>query len=134
MHQGLLGAEQVRVAHRAAHDAAQDISAPFVRRQHAIRQQERRGTQVIRNDAVARLALTLGLHAGQALRCCDESLEGIGIIIVMLTLHDGRDAFQPHAGVDRGLGQFGDDLARSLLELHEHEVPYLDEAIAILFR
>jgi len=40
MHQRLFGAEQLRVAHRAAHDPAQHIAAAFVRRQHAVGNQE----------------------------------------------------------------------------------------------
>ena len=41
-HQRLLGAEQFGVAHGAAHDAAEHIAAAFVRRQHAVGDQERR--------------------------------------------------------------------------------------------
>jgi hypothetical protein len=37
-----------------------------------------------------------------------------------------------HAGVDRRLWQVADDLGILLLILHEHEVPDLDEAIAVL--
>ena len=40
-HQRLLGAEQLGVAHGAAHDAAEHVAAAFVRRQHAVGDQER---------------------------------------------------------------------------------------------
>ena len=50
----------------------------------------------------------------------------------MRALEDGRDALQPHAGIDRRAGQVGADAAGRFLVLHEHEVPDLDEAIAVL--
>jgi hypothetical protein len=40
MHQRLGRAEDMRVAHGAAHDPAQHIAAAFVRRQHAVGDQE----------------------------------------------------------------------------------------------
>ena len=51
----------------------------------------------------------------------------------MLALHHGGDPLQPHAGVNRGLRQV-DTLVGELLELHEDEVPDLDETVAILVR
>jgi hypothetical protein len=44
----------------------------------------------------------------------------------------GGDALQAHAGVDRGLGQLDPLAAGHLLELHEDQVPDLDEAVAVL--
>src|SRR5215470_6101774 len=52
----------------------------------------------------------------------------------MHALQHRRDALQPRAGVDRGLRQ---RIARppfELLELHEDEIPDLDEAVAVGFR
>ena len=51
MHQRLLGAEQLRMAHRAAHDPAQHIAAALVRRQHAVGDEEGRRAQMIGDDA-----------------------------------------------------------------------------------
>ena len=39
---------------------------------------------------------------------------------------------RPHAGVDRRPGQVDPLLGRDLLELHEHQVPDLDEAVTVL--
>jgi hypothetical protein len=90
---------------------------------------------MIGDHAVAGLLLAFCLDAGQLLRCGDQRLERVGIIIVVHALHDGGDALQPHAGVDRRLGQVGTSVAIILpLELHEHEVPDFDEAVAILVR
>ena len=47
-------------------------------------------------------------------------------------LQDGRHALEPHAGVDRGLGQVDAVAGPALLVLHEHEVPELQEAVAVL--
>jgi len=134
VHQRLLRAQEVRMAHGAAHDAAQNIAAPLVRRQHAIGEQEAGRTQVIGNDAVARLRVALGGHARQPDTRGDERLEQVDVVVVVHALHDRGDAFEAHAGVDGGARQIADDLAGSLLELHEHEVPDLDEPVAVLFR
>ncbi len=40
-HQRLLAADDVRVPHGAAHDPAQHVAAPFLRRQHAVGDEER---------------------------------------------------------------------------------------------
>src|SRR5204862_7523330 len=45
-HQWLLGAELLGMAHGAAHDAAEHVTAAFVRRKHAVRDEERRGAQM----------------------------------------------------------------------------------------
>ena len=67
VHQRVLGAEQVGVAHRAAHDPAQDIAAALVGRQHAVGDEEARRAQMVGDDAVAGLLLALRLGAGQFL-------------------------------------------------------------------
>src|SRR3546814_4377774 len=63
------------VAHRAAHDPAQHIAAAFVRRQHAVGDEEARRAQMIGDDAVAGLRRALGGHAGQVDRRRDQRLE-----------------------------------------------------------
>src|SRR4051794_10311690 len=50
----------------------------------------------------------------------------------MLALQHGGDALEAGAGIDRGLRQRVAHAAFELLVLHEHEIPDLDEAIAIL--
>ena len=46
----LPAAEQPRVAHRAAEDPSQDVAATFVRGENSIREQERDGATVVRDD------------------------------------------------------------------------------------
>ena len=55
VHQRLLGAQQMRMAHGAAHDAAQHVAAPFVGGQHAVGDQEARRAQVIGDHPVRSL-------------------------------------------------------------------------------
>ena len=86
---------------------------------------------MIGDDAVAR---AVGRIAGQRLRSRDQRPESVGIVIVVDALQHGGDPFQPHAGVDRRARQRRARAARRLVELHEDEVPDLDETVAILVR
>ncbi len=77
------------------------------------------------------LVLALRQHTGRRHRGRDQRLEEIDLVVVVRAFEHRRDALKPHAGIDRLLGQ-RDAIARSqLLELHEHEVPDFDEAIAV---
>ena len=68
VHQRVLGAEELRMAHGAAHDPAQHVAAALVRRQHAVGDQEGRGAQMVGDDPVRGLAVALGRDAGQRAR------------------------------------------------------------------
>ena len=60
----------------------------------------------------------------------DQSPEEVDVVIVVLALQDRGNAFEPHAGIDRGARQ-RDPLTRAhLVELREDEVPDFDEAVA----
>ena len=117
------------MTHGAAHDAAKHIAASLVRGQHAVGDEEGRRAQMIGDDAMAGLGLTLGRHAGERDRGRDQRLEQIDLVIVVGALQDGGEAFKPHAGVDGGLRQVN-ALICELLVLHEDEVPDFDEAVA----
>ena len=122
------------MAHRAAHDPAEDIAPALVRRQNAVGDQEAAGAKVVGDDSVARLRVAFGPGVGQRLAGFDQRPEGVGIVIVGDALEHRGDALEAHSGVDALLRQLGDDLARGLLVLHEDEVPDLDEAVAVLVR
>ncbi len=124
----------MRVAHGAAHDAAKHIAAPFVRRQHAVGDQEARGAQVIGDDARARLVDRPARTADMLVDARDQRLEEIDVEVVGDALQDGGDALKPHAGIDGRLGQIDPRRLVDLLELHEDEVPELQEAIAVFLR
>ncbi|EGO96301.1 hypothetical protein APM_0875 [Acidiphilium sp. PM] len=132
--EGFAHAEPVGVAHGAAHDPAQHVAAALVRGQHAIGDQEGGGAEMIRDDAVADLVRAVGIGVGDLGRGEDEGAQRVGIVVVVLALEDGGEALQAHAGVDRGAGQRVAHAGRLLEELHEDEVPDLDEAVAILVR
>jgi hypothetical protein len=53
------------MAHGAAHDPTQHIAAAFVRRQHAVRDQERRCAQMIGDYPQRRLVFAARIGAGQ---------------------------------------------------------------------
>ena len=129
-HQRLFGAEQFGVAHGAPHDAAQHVAAAFVRGQHAVGDEERRGAQVIGDHPVRGLVRAVGGDAGQIGDGADQRDEQVDGVIVVRALQHGGDALEPHAGVDRGPRQVDALAALELLVLHEDEVPDLDEAVA----
>ena len=132
VHQRILRPQHVRMAHGAAHDAAQHIAAALVRRHHPVRDQKAGGPQVVGDDAVMDLAGAVGVAAGCMGARLDQRAHQVGVIVVVLALQQRADPFQPHAGVDRGVGQRFHAAILELLELHEDEVPDLDEPIPVL--
>ena len=131
-HQGLGAAHELGVAHGPAHDAAQHVAAALVRRRHPVGDEEGRGPQVVGDDAVGHRVLAVGGRARGLGRGQDEGAQKVGVIVVVLALEHRGDALEPHAGVDRGARQVDAPLGRDLLELHEHQVPDLDVAVAVL--
>ena len=134
VHHRVLGPQHVRVAHRAAHDPAQDVAAPLVRRHHPVGDQEAGRTQVVGDHAVVDLAGAVGVAVGRMRRRLDQRAHQVGVVVVVLALQERADPFQPHARVDRRVRQRLHRAVLELLELHEDEVPDLDEAIAVLVR
>ena len=88
---------------------------------------------MVGDDAVAGLVAAFGLDPGGLDTGADQGAEQVGLVIVVRALQQRGDALQPHAGVDRRLGQ-RHPFAGKLLVLHEDEIPDLDEAVAILVR
>ena len=104
-HQRLARADELGVAHRAAHDAAQHIAAPLVGRQHAVGDQEGGGAQMVGDHAVRDLVRPVGIDAGRVGAGADERAHQVDVVIVVLALQHRGDALEPHAGVDRGARQ-----------------------------
>ena len=144
MHErGFAATEQPGMTHGAAQNAAQDVAAAFVAREHAIGQQERGRARVIRNyaerrgiDASAILPYCCTETNTGAVRIadandffdlCDERPEQIGMEVVRDALHDGGDALEPCACIDRRLGERHHRTVPLTVELHEDEVPDLQE-------
>ena len=72
------------------------------------------------------------LRAGLA--CCglDEIDEQIDLIDRVHVLQHRGQALEAHAGVNAGLGQRRHHARGVAAELHEHEIPDLDIAVAVL--
>src|SRR5438270_11660078 len=88
---------------------------------------------MIGDDAQRCLLGALGIGARQFRDRADQGYEQIDVVIVVLALQDSGDALETRPGIDRGLRQRIARAALELLELHEHEIPDLDETVAVLF-
>ena len=86
---------------------------------------------MVGNDAMRCLLRSIRLDTGEIRHGADQRPEQVDIVVVMRALHHRGDALEPHAGIDRGMRQ-AVTTTRGLLILHEHEVPDLDETVAIL--
>ncbi len=120
--------------HRAAHDPAQHIAAPVVRRHHPVRHQERGRPQVIRDHPVVRFARPVGIAAAGFCAGLDQGAHRVRVVIVVRPLQQRRDPLQPHARIDRLHVERAHRAVLELLVLHENDVPDLDEPIPILIR
>ena len=133
MHQRVFRTQQVRVTHRAAHDAAQNIAATVVRRHHAIGDQEGCGPQVIGDHTVVRFARTIGIGRRGISRRFDQRAHKVGVVVVVLALQQRANPFQPHACIDGLHIQRAHRAILELLVLHENDVPDFDETVAVFF-
>ncbi len=74
------------------------------------------------------------VHAHRVRRCLDQRLEDVDAVVVVGALHDRGDTLQAHAGIDRRAGQIDHGAVGLTVVLHEHQIPDLHEAVAVLFR
>ena len=120
------------MADRAADDAPLHVAAAFVRGDHAVGHQEGGGADVVGDhlERVVREVLLAGLARGGL----DQRIEDVDLVVAVHVLQDRRQAFEAHAGVDAGRGQLDDAAVGLHVELHEHVVPDLDEAVAVFLR
>ena len=114
VHQRLDAADLMCIAHGAPHDTAQHVAATLVRGQHAVGDQKTRRAQMVGDDPARdakklRAAIDAGFFRASLGRFLpdrlDEILEEIDVVIVVLALQHGRDAFEAHAGIDRGTAE-----------------------------
>ena len=121
--------QQITVANGAADDAALHIAPPFVARHHAVTHQECGGANMVGNHAQALVAqISATRFAGSGL---DQRVKNIDLVVAVHVLQDGRKAFESHASVHAGRGQRRDRAVFVHIELHEHVIPNLDEAVAV---
>ena len=122
------------MAHRPPHDPPEHVAPPLVRRQHPVGDQERGRAQVVGDHPVVHLPRPVGVAVGRLGRGLDQRPHQVGVVVVVLALQHRPDPLQPHAGVDRRPRQRHAAAVLELLELHEDEVPDLDEPVAVLVR
>ena len=89
---------------------------------------------MIGDDPVRGALRPVRIDAGQVGAGADERAEKVDVVIVMHALQHGGDALEPHAGVDRRARQVDPFAVAQGLELHEDEIPDLDEAVAVCVR
>ena len=75
------------------------------------------------------LAVFLAREGGDFI---DHGGEDVGIVVRCLPLQGHAEAFEAHAGVDYLCGKRLEGLVGFAVELHEHEVPYLDYLRVVL--
>ena len=125
---GLL-TQQITVTNRAAHDAALHIAPAFVARYHTIAHQKRGGADVV-GDHAQRLVVQVGA-AGFTRRGFDQRVKNVDLVVAVNVLQDGGQTLEPHARVHARCGQRRDGTGFVHVELHEHVVPNLDEAVTV---
>ena len=79
----------------------------------------------------------LGLAVPRAGASCDRSQQGskeITVVVTIDALRDGRQPLQAHAGIDARLRQRMKFAGGIAVELHEHQVPDLDDSVAFAVR
>ena len=133
--EGLLESEEgIAVAHGTAQDATDDVSCLGVGGQLPVGDGERDGAEVVGDDAhgdVVLFTLSIGA-AAEGGDLLDEGLEDVGVVVRLLALYHHAEALEAHAGVDM-LGLQGLQCAvGEAVELHEDEVPYLDDEGVVL--
>ena len=118
------------VAERPAEDLPQHIAPPVVRREDPVGDEERRGAGVVGEDARSgedRVRIGAGRRA-----LADgggQPGEEVGVVVGRRALHDRREPLQPQPGVHRRGGQGGEAALPVPVELHEDQVPDLQEPV-----
>ena len=125
---------QTDVAHGPADQAAEHIASTLVRWLHALADQEGHGPTVIGHHLVAEALRLDGLRImaqvpGQSV---DDRREQVGQVVAVHPLQDRGHPFEAHAGVHALERQRAQGAVRRPIELHEHQVPELEPARAVL--
>ena len=138
----LVDAEQPGRAHDPAQQAAQHVAAALVGRGHAVTDDHDAGAGVVGDHPEADVVdlVDAVATAGELLGARDHRAHEVGVVDARHALQQGRDALDPHAGVDVLLRQRADRrevvLRRALAAdvLHEDEVPDLQVAVLVGLR
>ena len=128
-------AEQATVEHGATKQAAQHVAATLVARQDAVGDHEVDRAGVVGNNAQgAARALVVVAHVARArdlLAELDEALHDVAVEERGLALHDGAHALKTHAGIEVAMRELRHRTVLLTVKLREHEVPVLEETVAV---
>src|SRR5688500_12199578 len=118
------------MAYRAADDPPQHVAPTLVRGIDAVGDEEGGGADVVGKYAERYPRLALGLVRASDPRRdrVEDRREEIALVVGIPALDDRGDPLESHAGVDGGLRQRSQRAVGRAVELHEHEVPDLEEA------
>ena len=142
----LLSKERVGVAYGTAQDAADDVAGLGVARQLTVGDGEGDGTQVVGADAHGDVDVVLllcdgslllflkrhVLQSGNLLLGLDDGLEDVGVVVRVLALHHADETLEAHAGIDDVHRQGLQRTVGLAVELHEHDIPDLDDLRVVL--
>ncbi len=125
----LSAAEQPGVPNGSAQNSAQYVTSSFVRGENTIREKDRHCTTVVRDDAEGRSLFALAIAVPDGfLDRFDQRHEQIRVEVVRFALHDRGDSLEASSSIDRWLGQRHQRAIRLPIELHEDEIPELEES------
>ena len=121
--------EGVGVAHGTAQDAAYHIAGLGVAGQLSVGNREGNGTQMVSDNTHSHIHLFAFaiFQRGESLYLLDYRLEHVGVVVGVLALQGAHKAFKAHTSVDNVHGEFLQTAVSLAVELHEHQVPYLDD-------
>ena len=105
MEERTLLAQLVAVTDRAAHDAAQHVTAAFVARNHAVDDQERARADVV-GDHLQRVVGQIG-HTGFTASRIDQRLEQVDLVVTVHVLQHRCDTLRPMPVSTHCLGSGG---------------------------
>ena len=144
-----LSEEGVGIAHGTAQDAADDVACLCIRGQLTVSYREGNGTQVVCTDTHSDVDFLLSLisligpmgflglkglirETRELLLHLDDGLEDVSIVVGVLTLQHADQTFEAHTRIDNVHRQRLQRTIGLAVELHEHDVPYLDDLRIVL--
>ena len=123
-----------RLGDGAPDQPPEDVAATLVRRRDPLRGEERHPAAVVADHAVRlrRLGRAAVRDPRFARDPVHDQLEAVGVEDRLGLLEQHGAALEPHPGVDVLVRERGQRAVRGEVELHEDEVPELEEALAAL--
>ena len=136
--EGAFDPEQATMEDGAAEKTAEHVLAALVARKDTVRDHEIDRTRMVGDDTQrpARALIGIGIVglSGDLLAERDQPLHEVAVVVGALVLHDGGHALETHARIEVAVRKLGHGAVFLTIVLGEHEVPELEEAIAVATR